>query len=100
VTHKAASALGRSSQAPVEMKEKETKAKDSIEYILESLLEILSQNKHVDDADGDDTSFVRAPMEIYASPEEGVRLIRAFVGINQPELRAAIIKIATQLARR
>jgi hypothetical protein len=37
-------------------------------------------------------------MEIYASPEEGVRLIRAFVGIKQPELRAAIIKIATQLA--
>jgi hypothetical protein len=100
VTHKAAAALGRSSQAPVEMKEKETKAKDSIEYILEGLLEIISQDKRVDHADGDDTSFVRAPKEIYASPEEGAHLIRAFVGIKQPELRAAIIKIATQLARR
>jgi ethanolamine utilization protein EutQ (cupin superfamily) len=60
------------------MKEKETKAKDSIEYILEGLLEIISQDKRVDHADGDDTSFVRAPKEIYASPEEGAHLIRAF----------------------
>jgi hypothetical protein len=81
-------------KAPVEMEEKETKTKDSIEYILESLLEILSQDKHADVGD----RLVRAPMEIYASPEEGARLIRAFICIKQPELRGAIIKLATQMA--
>jgi hypothetical protein len=32
------------------------------------------------------------------SPEEGVRLICAFIRIKQPELRAAIVKLATQMA--
>jgi hypothetical protein len=73
------------------MEEKETETKDSIDYLLDSLL----YSKHVD---AGDTSFARAPIEIYASPEEGVRLIRAFVRIKQPELRAAIIKLATQMA--
>ena len=44
-----------------------------------------------------DTSF-HEPIEISASPEEGVRLIRAFIRIKQPELRAAIINLATQMA--
>ena len=76
------------------MEEKETEAKDYIEYILESISAILSQDKH---ADVDDASLVHAPTEIYASPEEGARLIRAFIRIKQPALRAAIIKLATQM---
>ena len=39
--------------------------------------------------------LVRAPM---VSPEEGVRHIRAFIRIKQPQLRAAIIKLVTQIA--
>ena len=69
------------------MEEKETTAKDSIEYLLEVIL--WSKN-------GD--NFVPTPIEISASPEEGVRLIRAFIRIKQPELRAAIIKLTTQMA--
>jgi hypothetical protein len=38
------------------MEEKETKVKDSMEYILESLLENVSQAKNVDNADAGDTS--------------------------------------------
>ena len=37
-------------------------------------------------------------MEIDASPEEGARLIRAFIRIKQPELRATIIKLTTEMA--
>jgi hypothetical protein len=76
---------------PVEREEKEAKTKDSMEYILESILKILLQDKHADVGD----RLVRAPM---VSPEEGVRLIRAFIRIKQPELRTAIIKLVTQIA--
>jgi hypothetical protein len=69
----------------MEMEEKETKMKDFIEYLSEGLL----RNKHGD---------VPTPVEISASPEEGVLLIRAFLRIKQPELRAAIIDLATRLA--
>jgi hypothetical protein len=48
--------------------------------------------------DGNNTNFIDSPIEIPASPEEGVRLIRAFIRIKQPELRAAIIKLATLTA--
>jgi hypothetical protein len=89
------SALSRTHKAPVEMEEKEPKAKDSIQYILERLSEILPQDVN---ADGDDTSFASAPMEIDAAPEEGGRLIRAFIRIKHPELRDAIIKLATRMA--
>jgi hypothetical protein len=58
------------------MEEKEPKPKDSIQYILERLSEILPQDVSVD---GDDTSFTSATTEIDASPEEGGRLIRAFI---------------------
>jgi len=78
-------------KAIVEMKEKETNTKDYTEYILDSL----SRSTH---ADIGDASFDRTPTEIYASPEEGVRLISAFIRIKQPELRAAIIKLTTQVA--
>ena len=71
------------------MEEKETTTKDSTEYLLESIL----RRKH-----GRNTSLIDAPIEIPASPEEGVRLIRAFIRINQPELRAAIINLVTQIA--
>jgi hypothetical protein len=77
------------------MEQKEANHKDSIEYILESILEILSRDKR---AIVCDTSVAREPKEIYASAEEGARLIRAFIRIKQPELRAAIIKLATQMA--
>jgi hypothetical protein len=69
----------------MEMEEKETAMKDFIEYHLEGLL----RNEHGD---------VPTPVEISASPEEGVLLIRAFLRIGQPELRAAIIDLATRLA--
>ena len=73
------------------MEEKEPTTKDSIEYVLEAIL----RNKN---ADGGNTSFAHAPVGVSASPEEGVRLIRAFIRIKQPELRAAIIKLTTQMA--
>ena len=73
------------------MEEKETTMKDSTASLLESLL----RSEH---GDRRNTSFVHESIEISASPEEGVRLIRAFVRIKQPELRAAIIKLATQIA--
>jgi hypothetical protein len=75
----------------MEMEEKETTTKDSIECLLEGLL----RSKH---GDGSKISVVHAPIESSASPEEGVRLIRAFHRIKQPELRAAIINLATQIA--
>ena len=73
------------------MEEKEPTTKDFMEYLLEDIL----RNKNVD---GGNTSFAHAPVEISASPEEGARLIRAFIRIKQPELRAAIIKLTTQMA--
>ena len=73
------------------MEEKEIAIKDNIEHLLMGLL----QNKHGDDGHVDS---VPAPIEIFASPEEGVLLIRAFLRIKQPELRAAIIDLATRMA--
>jgi hypothetical protein len=73
------------------MEEKMVTTKDSIE----SILHIILCSK---DGSCSNTSFVDAPIEICPSPEEGVRLIRAFIRIKQPELRAAIIKLATQIA--
>lgn len=77
------------------MEEKEAHPKDSIELILQNILEFIFQDKR---ANVGDTSFAREPAEIYASAEEGARLIRAFVRIKQPELRAAIIELASQIA--
>jgi hypothetical protein len=73
------------------MEEKEPTTKDSIEYLLESILQ--SKNRG-----GRNTNSVHAAIEISASPEEGVRLIRAFICIKHPELRAAIIKLTAQIA--
>jgi hypothetical protein len=75
----------------LEMEEKETTTKDTLEYLLESVL----LGKH---GYRGNTNFVREPIETSASPEEGVHLIRAFIRIKQPELRAAIINLATQIA--
>jgi hypothetical protein len=75
----------------LEMKENEIARKDSIEYLLDSLL--LGKN-----VDCGNTRPVHESIETSASPEEGVLLIRAFIRIKQPELRAAIIKLATQIA--
>jgi hypothetical protein len=72
------------------MEERETTAQVSM-----CLLDSLLRSTHVDHGN---TNFVHEPIEIRASPEEGVRLIRAFIRIKQPELRAAIIKIVTQIA--
>jgi hypothetical protein len=73
------------------MKGKGIKTGDSIDYILASLL------KSQSGSDGDKIS-VRKSIEIYASPEEGVSLIRAFIKIKQPAFRAALIELATRMA--
>jgi hypothetical protein len=70
------------------MEEKGTMTKEPLEFLLDSFLLRGRRN----------TSFVPDSIETSASPEEGVRLIRAFIRIKQPELRAAIIKLATQIA--
>jgi hypothetical protein len=75
------------------MKGKGIKTGDSIDYILASLL------KSQSGSDGDKIS-VRKSIEIYASPEEGVRFIRAFIKIKQPAFRAALIDLATRMADR
>ena len=77
------------------MEEKEPKPKDSIQFILQRLSEVPPQDVN---ADSDDTSSASATMEIHATPEEGRRLIRAFIRIKHPELRAAIIKLTTRVA--
>jgi hypothetical protein len=77
------------------MEEKEPKTKDSTQFILQRLFEILPQDANADSAH---TSSASATMEIHATPEEGGRLIRAFIRIKHPELRAAIIKLATRVA--
>jgi hypothetical protein len=77
------------------MEEKESYPKDSIEYILASILEIISHNKRENVGE---TSLAGEPMEIYASAEEAARLIRVFIRIERPELRAGIIELATQIA--
>jgi hypothetical protein len=38
------------------------------------------------------------PSEIYASAEEGARLMREFVRIKKPDARAAIIRLARRMA--
>ena len=77
------------------MEEKEPKPKDSIQCILQHLSDIIPQDANADSAH---TSSASATMEIHATPEEGGRLIRAFIRIKHPELRAAIIKLATRVA--
>ena len=77
----------------IEVQEKQANPKDSTENIVESLLEITSQYSR-----DNDTSLAREPMEIYASAEEGASLIRVFIRIKQRDARAAIIKLATQMA--
>jgi hypothetical protein len=73
------------------MKDKGRKTGDSIDYILASLLESQSTSD-------EDKISVRKSIEIYASPEEGVRLVRAFIKIKQPAFRAALIELATRMA--
>jgi hypothetical protein len=77
----------------VEMQENGANRQDSIESIVENLLEITSRYSCAND-----TSLAREPMEIYASAQEGARLMRVFIRIKQPDARAAIIKLATQMA--
>jgi hypothetical protein len=77
------------------MEEKEPKPKESIQFILQRLSDIRPQDANADSAH---TSSASATMEIHATPEEGGRLIRAFVRIKHPELRAAIIKLTTRMA--
>ena len=73
------------------MEEKESAVKDT----MESILEIFLRSKHNDPGN---TRSVHQSIEVYAPPEEGVRLTRAFIRIKQPELRAAIIKLVTQMS--
>jgi hypothetical protein len=76
------------------MEEKQAYPDDSIEYILASMLEILAQDKR---SNVGENSLTHDPAEVYASVEEGGAFIRVFVRIKQPDLRAAIIKLATQM---
>jgi S-ribosylhomocysteine lyase LuxS involved in autoinducer biosynthesis len=71
------------------MEEIESIMKHSIEHLLESILRSKS---------GSNSSIIDAATECPASAEEGVRLIHAFICVTQPELRAAIIEVVTQLA--
>jgi hypothetical protein len=73
------------------MGEKENEVKDT----MESILEIFLRSKHNDRGN---TRSVHESIEVRAPPEEGVRLMRAFIRIKQPELRAAIIKLVTHMA--
>jgi prepilin-type processing-associated H-X9-DG protein len=72
------------------MEKKEATKKDSIEYLLKRIL----RSRH---GGGSNTSFVDAPIELSASPEEG-SVYKRVHRIKQPELRAAIIKLVTQMA--
>jgi hypothetical protein len=63
--------------------------------ILQQISDLLPKEEQ---AGVSDTNFVHAQMNIYASPEEGERLIRAFIRIQQPAMRAAIIRLARQMA--
>jgi hypothetical protein len=68
--------------------------KDTVENTIKAILEIVLRNKldyHRD------ARVIHEIDQVYASPEEGVHLIHAFIRIKQPELRAAIIKLTTQL---
>jgi hypothetical protein len=73
------------------MEEKEPTTDDSIEYLSGSIL----RSEH---SDSSNAGLIDALIDSTASPEEGGSLIRAFIRIKQPELRAAIIKLVTQTA--
>jgi hypothetical protein len=64
--------------------------RDTFMRILQHISDII---EHIKYADSDETS-----PEAHASPEEGARLIRAFIRIKRPELRAALIELTTQTA--
>jgi hypothetical protein len=76
------------------MVDKEREPKSPIANILQRLSEILPQSELEEMGN---TSATRGSFEIYAAPDEGQRLIRVFMRIKQPELRAALIKIAARM---
>jgi hypothetical protein len=73
------------------MVDKERGPKVPTANILQHLSEFLLQSEL------EEMGTTSAPHEIYATSEEGQRLIRFFVRIKQPELRAALIKIAARM---
>jgi hypothetical protein len=74
---------------------KEPEPEHSTLRILQQISDLLPKEEQTDVSSND---FVDAPINIYASPEEGERLIRAFIRIQQPAMRAAIIRLARQMA--
>jgi hypothetical protein len=74
---------------------REPKSEYSAFGILQHISDLLPEEEQ---ADGSDATSVDQQINIYASPEEGERLIRAFIRIQQPATRAAIIRLATQMA--
>jgi hypothetical protein len=70
------------------------KPRHSIDTVLQRLSNILLQDKTVEI----NSTVHGETAKIPATPEEGARLIHAFVRINQADLRAAIVKLTTQLA--
>jgi hypothetical protein len=77
------------------MIEKRARPKDPVAKILQRLSDILPKGEL---EIMDDIRVAQASFEIYATPEEGQRLIHLFVRIKQPELRAGLIKIAARMA--
>jgi hypothetical protein len=84
----------RNSQGEVAMVDQKGGPKSRIAHILQRLSEILPQSEveEMGNASATGESF-----EIYAAPEEGQRLIRVFMRIKRPELRAALIKVAARM---
>jgi hypothetical protein len=62
---------------------KESEPEHSTLRILQQISDLLPKEEQADVRSND---FVDAPINIYASPEEGERLIRAFIRIQQPAL--------------
>jgi hypothetical protein len=74
---------------------KEPEPEHSTLRILQQISDLIPKEEQADVSSND---FVDAPINIYASPEEGERLIRAFIRIQHPAMRAAIIRLARQMA--
>jgi hypothetical protein len=60
-----------------------------------------TQMSHFQSEPGDSSKndLLLFPIEISALPEEGAKLVRAFVRIEQPELRKIIVELVSQLAK-
>jgi hypothetical protein len=51
------------------------------------------------DGPADDIATADGPTAYSLSPEEGLRLVKAFLGISRPERRQAVLKYVADMAR-